>query len=75
MLMNRYLYDGTADGLLSAIAWILEEEPDPEQVALAERHEPVADVHLVRFDRRTRRLSVERGEPVKDVTDWIRRQA
>ena len=35
--MNRYLYDGTADGLLSAMAWILEEEPDPEQVALAER--------------------------------------
>ncbi len=35
--MNRYLYDGTADGLLSAIAWILEEEPCPEQVALAER--------------------------------------
>jgi probable DNA metabolism protein len=35
--MNRYLYDGTADGLLSAIAWILEEEPDPEQAALAER--------------------------------------
>ena len=35
--MNRYLYDGTADGLLSAIAWILEEEPDPEQVVLAER--------------------------------------
>ena len=37
--MNRYLYDGTADGLLSAIAWILEEEPDPQQVALAERQD------------------------------------
>ena len=35
--MNRYLYDGTADGLFSAISWILEEEPDPQQVALAER--------------------------------------
>jgi len=28
-MMNRYLYDGTVDGLLSSIAWILEEEPDP----------------------------------------------
>ncbi|MEI7934489.1 MAG: TIGR03915 family putative DNA repair protein [Chlorobiaceae bacterium] len=37
--MNRYLYDGTADGLMSAIAWILEEEPDPLQVALAERED------------------------------------
>jgi probable DNA metabolism protein len=37
--MNRYLYDGTADGLLSAIAWILEEEPDPEKVALAARQD------------------------------------
>ncbi len=37
--MNRYLYDGTADGLLSAIAWIIEEEPDPERVALAERED------------------------------------
>ena len=35
--MNCYLYDGTADGLLSAIAWILEEEPDPEKVKLSER--------------------------------------
>ncbi len=35
--MNRYLYDGTADGLLSSIAWILEEEPDPEKVTLRER--------------------------------------
>ncbi len=35
--MNRYLYDGTADGLFSAISWILEEEPDPQQVALAGR--------------------------------------
>ena len=35
--MNRYLYDGTADGLLSAIAWIIEEEPDPQQVLLLER--------------------------------------
>ncbi|MCX6178488.1 MAG: TIGR03915 family putative DNA repair protein [Chlorobiales bacterium] len=35
--MNQYLYDGTADGLLSAIAWILEEEPDPEKVMLRER--------------------------------------
>ena len=35
--MNCYLYDGTADGLLSAIAWILEEEPDPEKVNLSER--------------------------------------
>ncbi len=37
MGMNRYLYDGTADGLLSAIAWILAEESDPERVALSER--------------------------------------
>ena len=37
--MNRYLYDGTADGLLSAIAWILEEEPDPLLVALSERED------------------------------------
>jgi len=35
--MNSYLYDGSADGLLSAIAWILEEEPDPERVTLQER--------------------------------------
>ena len=35
--MNSYLYDGTADGLLSSIAWILEEEPDPENVTLRER--------------------------------------
>uniref|UniRef100_Q3AQ96 DUF4130 domain-containing protein n=1 Tax=Chlorobium chlorochromatii (strain CaD3) TaxID=340177 RepID=Q3AQ96_CHLCH len=37
--MNRYLYDGTADGLLSAISWILEEEQEPEQVVLAERED------------------------------------
>ena len=37
--MNRYLYDGTADGLFSAISWILEEEPDPQQVALTERQD------------------------------------
>ena len=36
-MMNSYLYDGTADGLLSAITWILEEEPDPEKVTLSER--------------------------------------
>ena len=36
-MMNNYLYDGTADGLLSAIAWILEEEPDPEKVTIRER--------------------------------------
>ena len=36
-MMNSYLYDGTADGLLSAIAWIIEEEPDPEKVTLSER--------------------------------------
>ena len=34
--MNRYLYDGTAEGLLSAIAWILEEKRDPESVVLTE---------------------------------------
>lgn len=34
--MNRYLYDGTTDGLLSAIAWILEEKPHPETVVLTE---------------------------------------
>ncbi|NTU97850.1 MAG: DNA metabolism protein [Chlorobiaceae bacterium] len=35
--MNRYLYDGTAEGLLSAVARILSEEADPDQVTLAER--------------------------------------
>ncbi len=37
--MKRYLYDGTADGLLSAISWILQEEPEPEKVVLAEREQ------------------------------------
>ncbi len=37
--MKRYLYDGTADGLFSAISWILEEEADPENVVLAEHEQ------------------------------------
>ena len=37
--MKRYLYDGTADGLFSAISWILEEETEPENVVLAEREQ------------------------------------
>jgi probable DNA metabolism protein len=35
--MNRYIYDGTSDGLLSAIEWILEEASDPEQITLSAR--------------------------------------
>jgi len=38
-MMNRYLYDGTVDGLLSSIAWILEEEPDLEKVTLSKRED------------------------------------
>ncbi len=37
--MNRYLYDGTADGLLSAIAWILEEKPNAENTSLSRRED------------------------------------
>ncbi|TLU82241.1 MAG: DNA metabolism protein [Chlorobium sp.] len=35
--MNRYLYDGTSEGLLSAVAHIISEEDDVERVTLAER--------------------------------------
>jgi len=35
--MNRYLYDGTPEGLLAAAAFIIAEEADPEAVSLAER--------------------------------------
>jgi probable DNA metabolism protein len=35
--MRRYLYDGSADGLLSAIAGIIEIEADPELAALSAR--------------------------------------
>jgi probable DNA metabolism protein len=38
-LMNRYIYDGTSDGLLSAIEWILQEKSDPEQVSLSARED------------------------------------
>lgn len=38
-VMKRYLYDGTVDGLLSAISWIHEEEAVPENVVLAEREQ------------------------------------
>ncbi len=37
--MKRYLYDGSADGLLSAIAWILEDEADPQALMLAKRED------------------------------------
>ncbi|MEI6847161.1 MAG: TIGR03915 family putative DNA repair protein [Chlorobiaceae bacterium] len=37
--MNRYLYDGSTDGLLSAIEWILEEKSDLEQVILSVRED------------------------------------
>lgn len=35
--MSRYLYDGTAEGLLSAAARIISEEKDPETALLSER--------------------------------------
>jgi len=35
--MNRYLYDGTPEGLLAAAAFIIAEEADPEAALLAER--------------------------------------
>ncbi|MCF8383927.1 MAG: TIGR03915 family putative DNA repair protein [Chlorobium sp.] len=35
--MNRYLYDGTPEGLLSAAALIIAEEKEPETITLAER--------------------------------------
>jgi probable DNA metabolism protein len=35
--MNRYLYDGSTDGLLSAIAYILENDPIPESAVLTEK--------------------------------------
>ena len=44
--MNSYLYDGTADGLLSAIAWILEVEPDPEKVILSARKDTLFEEGL-----------------------------
>lgn len=35
--MNRYLHDGTAEGLLCAAAYILANDPDPENAVLSER--------------------------------------
>jgi|WetSurMetagenome_2_1015567.scaffolds.fasta_scaffold171796_1 probable DNA metabolism protein len=37
--MERYLYDGTTEGLLSAVARILSERADAEDITLAEREE------------------------------------
>jgi len=43
MATKRYLYDGTADALFSAIALILEEERELEHVVLAEREQTLFD--------------------------------
>ncbi len=44
--MKRYLYDGTADGLFSAISWILAEESEPEKVMLVEREQTLFEEGL-----------------------------
>jgi probable DNA metabolism protein len=49
--MNRYLYDGTPEGLVSAIAAILEAEPDPQRVTLTGRQDTLFEEGLfVRTD-------------------------
>lgn len=44
--MNRYLYDGTPEGLVSAIASILDSGDDPEQTVLAVRQDTLFEEGL-----------------------------
>jgi probable DNA metabolism protein len=44
--MNRYLYDGSSEGLLSAIEKILQEASDPEQVMLSARKDTLFEEGL-----------------------------
>ncbi|MEI8033599.1 MAG: TIGR03915 family putative DNA repair protein [Chlorobiaceae bacterium] len=44
--MKRFLYDGSPDGLLSAIAWILEDEAEPESAMLAMRQDTLFEEGL-----------------------------
>lgn len=45
--MTSYLCDGTPEGTLSAIAWILEEGGDAEQVSLSERQDTLFEEGLM----------------------------
>ncbi len=46
VMNHRYLCDGTSDGLLSAIEWILQEESDPAEVTLSAREDTLFEEGL-----------------------------